>query len=390
MKKILLIFFIIGTGLLSIHAQQLNTSKIHNDFSNYKSTNPGFHTEINYSSLYNFDADSLMYVIIQDTDSMMFYFNKEDGKYSYYRKYWDYQKQKWKFYEKVEHYLDSELSAPILTDYMFYFRAQVNDRHTAYIDYIGDSTCIIYEWDTLTSEWYKFYKLDRFISDEGIDTLSKGYIWDTLNKHWNFNTFTKIKTSNAQIDSIIISDQFVDSEGFTRFSIYVNNYDHNSRLTKITELNQYGEHRNTDSIIYGNNNKKKFVYSKSLDDTIYSVIEEYLYDNLGRIDSIPLWYIESDIQDKLFYGYLKFFYPEQTIISIEKTTGNSHYFFPNPAKESIQIHDYFGDIKIINLSGQVLIESKVQPGENIDITRLMPGCYIVQFENSKSELLIKK
>jgi hypothetical protein len=154
----------------------------------------------------------------------------------------------------------SELPAPVLTDYMFYFRTRVNDRHAAYIDYIGDSTCIVYEWDTLTSDWYKFYKLDRFISDEGIDTLSKGYVWDTVNKHWDFNTITKIKTNNTQFDSIIVSDQFEDSDGFTRFSIYVNYYDHNSRITKITKLNQYGEHRNTDSIIYGNNNKKEVCF----------------------------------------------------------------------------------------------------------------------------------
>jgi hypothetical protein len=136
--------------------------------------------------------------------------------------------------------------------------------------------------------------------------------------------------------------------------------------------------------------KKKFVFRKVSDDPIYSVIEEYLYDNLGRIDSIPFWYIENDIKDKLFYGYYKFFYPEQNIISSRKTISNSHYFFPNPANESIQIPDYSGDIKIINLSGQVLIESKVQQNEVMDISLLKPGCYILQFENKKSELLIKE
>jgi hypothetical protein len=392
MKKILFLLLLLVIQQQLNYAQQSLNKKTQID--NLEGTNnPIFQSEIGYSSFYNFDADSMWYVF-PGIDSLVVYFYHEKGVNSYIRKAWDYYNERWIIFDKFEHYIDPNLPFPKLSDYLFEeisggYHYGVNYTMT-YFNYSGDSISIKYIWDTISMDWEKKFKLERFISSDGIDTLTKGYNWDTTNNQWKYNFYIKNRPNSLKADTIFKTEHLVELTDTLDFDILLNFYDKKSRLQKKVNVSVDWDGSYTDSIVYDNQDRYQFIYGKSSDDSVYVYLEEYLYDSLGRTDSILSWNIENGYEEKTFEAYIKYFYPEQNIISSRKTISNSHYFFPNPANESIQIPDYSGDIKIINLSGQVLIESKVQQNEVVDISLLKPGCYILQFENKKSELLIKE
>jgi hypothetical protein len=61
---------------------------------------------------------------------------------------------------------------------------------------------------------------------------------------------------------------------------------------------------------------------------------------------------------------------------------------PNPAHSTLYIElANAQNVKIIDLSGQILIEKQIFPGEAIDILALKPGLYIIEAQGLRTKFI---
>lgn len=79
-----------------------------------------------------------------------------------------------------------------------------------------------------------------------------------------------------------------------------------------------------------------------------------------------------------------------TILKVDtKELKNEEFFFPNPSTRSITIQDS-KTIKIYNLTGQLLLQrTDLTLSENVDISILPKGEYIVVLDSGKQKLIVE-
>ena len=81
----------------------------------------------------------------------------------------------------------------------------------------------------------------------------------------------------------------------------------------------------------------------------------------------------------------RFFNGEPLSNSIHETSENQLTFYPNPAKENIEV-SATGDYAIYNLNGELLLSGKIEKGNDISVKKLSKGNYII-IVNSDSKNL---
>ncbi len=72
-----------------------------------------------------------------------------------------------------------------------------------------------------------------------------------------------------------------------------------------------------------------------------------------------------------------------TAVGIFESEEVNIQIYPNPATDILTVHcNHPGDVKIISLSGQVMLQSATQKGANLfNIQHLNAGLYMIQFTN---------
>ncbi len=117
--------------------------------------------------------------------------------------------------------------------------------------------------------------------------------------------------------------------------------------------------------------------------TGFGTIEKYL---LCAYESDALIYQEEflDFNTCNLYFFLN---------NNECTHQEEAFLFPNPSKGHFKISGIAGNtymLQIIHPTGKIILEQKVRAGENVDVTNLKQGIYIVRISDNENNLKSQK
>lgn len=176
---------------------------------------------------------------------------------------------------------------------------------------------------------------------------------------------------------------YTDSSGF---AIY-RGYDtceiiNNKIMRRINFRNNQIEGRN--SFFYDQNNNLTQQIIEQIRgndlDTVSIISNYYTYANSGEILEIirrrQNFPTGTDFRNKTNYYY--------SVSNLNKDKIKKEIsLYPNPSNHYININENynFDDIKIYSISGQLVCKPKIE-GKRIDISNLIPGIYIMEFNNN--------
>jgi len=133
------------------------------------------------------------------------------------------------------------------------------------------------------------------------------------------------------------------------------------------------------------------VYISDGTETGTKILEPKNRTQINPIRSEPL----IIFQEKLFvvgnyeatFGEELYVYdPNENTSSIKQITGNSSYFYPNPAQNEIKIkNNTFTKVDIYDVNGRLVLES-TNTKESIDISSIPAGIYIVKMGNENTQI----
>lgn len=350
--------------------------------------------------VFKLKADSIVYYndSLENAPVGSFVFSYLDTEISIVKRFYNEETGKMDNDSKHVFFLDNTL--PVL-EYEPAFESSSGSKNSYeyYFSYsIGDTLNLRYTWDTLTNNWVTLAKTRHFVSDAGIDTLAQTYTWDSENKSWTLNNVTKQHFKKGENDSIYFTMYFPNIVDKIRDLIYVYHYNEKNQLVMKDEYNE--GYLEIDSFIYNSNGD--LVFENQRNYTGYNYAYDNRYDENRRKTSIYNWVKETNQSEYVFDGSYFLYYPITDTISqpdtnttqpvINSTDKESELYrvFPTPAYNSITISNYQGQVKIINLSGQVLIEKTVDFEEPIFVGELLKGIYLVGLEDGETRLTIKE
>ena len=143
----------------------------------------------------------------------------------------------------------------------------------------------------------------------------------------------------------------------------------------------------------------------NIEDETYSISESEPL-TLNSIDDIELTISNLSNTPYLLGFYLLDYFKNETVLIsediftpiIERVALNNLKIYPNPASQFITISAPFGDkpynLDIIDLSGKSVMNKQVSPNENIDVSALENGVYILRINYNEqfatTKLVISK
>lgn len=255
-----------------------------------------------------------------------------------------------------------------------------NPSGTVTYKYYFDDTIIIQ--DTV----YNVLKMEALYPDnkKSVNSFIVGYIReDTLQKTVYFKT-SEIGNEKLLYDFSIRQGDQIELPDFTSHSYTVEKVDSimlldgtkRKRITLVPGY-QFG----TIIWIEGIGNITGYLFNPV--STGFGTIEKYL---LCAYESDALIYQEEflDFNTCNLYFYLN---------NYECTDQEEAFLFPNPSKGHFKISGIAGNtymLQIIHPSGKIILEQKVRAGENVDVTNLKQGIYIVRISDNDNNLKSQK
>jgi len=124
-----------------------------------------------------------------------------------------------------------------------------------------------------------------------------------------------------------------------------------------------------------------FVPAGAADFTMYAGMNTYLaFRYISTSSDAATW----EVDNALVYGILE--------VGIAETEETNIQLYPNPATDMLHVNcEDNGQIKMIGLSGQMVMQSTATKGVNtLNVQHLLPGLYMLQFTNESGAVKTQK
>jgi hypothetical protein len=233
-----------------------------------------------------------------------------------------------------------------------------------------------FRWNKATNNWNDASNKHEFNYD-ALGNLSQniGYDWNISNNNWLLSR--KIEYN-------------FDTDGHLAELIFDWDTTSNNWIQK-TKKKQYTYDK---TFLFGDLIIPNYFFD------LYDINTDCIYYNEYNILSYKLNVIDFfSFKDNNWISTSKdtFYYSNTNITNLPVVEENRTEIYPNPAFDFVNIKltndEYKAEIKLYNLSGQMIYEKKIKQNERLNLSNLNPGAYIYYLiENNKNSTgkLIKK
>lgn len=134
-------------------------------------------------------------------------------------------------------------------------------------------------------------------------------------------------------------------------------------------------------------------------------VDRFVYNNCTPLESVELWRMnggdhtyfyqpQNDFTEaiEIWRFFSQWQHSNPATASVGSLNANSTKLYPNPTDGMVTIEvDTSEKIEVLNTNGQQITQQQLAVGENqIDLSELSPGIYLVKFSNGSTKLVTRK